>query len=479
MQTMAEGARGAMAEWTPDLADRSGPRYLAIAGALADDIQTGALPAGTRLPTHRELAWQLGVTVGTVSRAYAEATRSGLIAGEVGRGTYVRQPTAAAEAYMKTTGHAAQPGVTNLTIAYPPDVPEDRLIADAMAAVAADPNFTRFLGYQPSGGAPEHRAAGAAWLQQFGVSARPEAVALTCGAHHGILIALAAVARTGDRVLCEAMNYPGFYAICRLLGLRAEPVAMDEHGLDPDALEAAARAGDARALYTVPTLQNPTCLTMPLERRERIAAIAREYDLAIIEDDVFGVFQPDAPPPLFSLAPELGYFITSISKALAPGLRIGYLVAPTMSMDAVGKAIYASTVMPAPLMAAVTTELLISGKSERVISARRREARARMDVVRNKLAPFGVIAPQLGIHAWLPLPEGWTGMRFAEEARALGVAVTPAEAFSLKPESAPHAVRICIGPPADRVQLATGLDALTRLLGETPEPRFLSYDSMI
>ena len=126
-------------------------------------------------------------------------------------------------------------------------------------------------------------------------------------------------------LLTEALTYPGIRTLAHTLHLRTQGIALDEHGIVPDALEEACKRGVGRVLYVLPTLQNPTSVVMPLERRRRIAEIARAYGLVIVEDDTTGFACADAPPPIASLAPELTYFVTSLSKSLYEGLRIGYL----------------------------------------------------------------------------------------------------------------------------------------------------------
>ena len=259
-----------MTNWLPDLSRHNGPRYRAIAEALAEDVRGGRLAAGTRLPTHRDLAWKLRLTIGTVSRAYAEAERRGLIAGEVGRGTYVRHPTGVVPDAMPgdILGETQDPDFIDLTINRPSAAGEEEAIAAALQGLAADPDLVRLLDYQAPAGRREDRVAGAAFLERCGLATTPEQVVMTAGGQHAMACVIAALTQPGDTLAAEALTYPGLRALARLLQLRLVPIAMDEQGLVPDALEAACRAAPVRALYTMPTLHNPTTATMPVARRQ-------------------------------------------------------------------------------------------------------------------------------------------------------------------------------------------------------------------
>ena len=300
-----------MTNWQPILEGHSGPRYAAIADALAADLAAGRFEPGDRLPTHRDLAWRLGVTVGTVSRAYAEAERRGLVSGEVGRGTFVRGPQAP-ESYF--VHDERDPGTIDLGLALPPPGSCDRYFGPALKALAEDPHAAALLTYQPGAGRAEHRAAGAEWLARRGFQVPPERVIVTNGGNHGIAVALAATTRPGDRLLIERLSYAVIQPIARMLGLRLEGLAADEKGILPESVAAACRAGDARALYCIPTLQNPTTSIMPEERRRAIAETADRHDLVVLEDDTFAHLVDQPPPALTSFIPERGYYIPVFPK---------------------------------------------------------------------------------------------------------------------------------------------------------------------
>lgn len=456
-----------MTNWRPDITQHRGPRYRAIAAALAADVQQGRLAPGMRLPTHRDLAWHLKVTVGTVSRAYAEAERRGLIIGEVGRGTYVR-PLREAEPAEKFWDAGAG-GLIELSINRPRAPSERAAMTQALERLASAPDLEALLEYQPHAGRAADRAAGAAWLARGGLATRPEQVVVTASGQHAMFCVLAALARPGDTLAVEALTYSGIRAVASLLNLRIVPLAIDEQGVLPEALTAACRAGPVRALYTLPTLHNPTTATLPLERRHALVAAARQHGVALIEDDVYGFLVAAAPPPLAALAPELGFHISSASKSMMPGLRVGHVHAPADHVERIAAAVRASTYAAPPLMARIVTRWIEDGTADRLVREKREEMAARQALARERLARCDLRTDPAAAHLWLMLSEAWRAEDFAAAARRRGVAITPAAAFAVNRQP-PNAVRVCLGTPATAAELDRGLAIIAELAAEAPEP---------
>lgn len=460
-----------MTSWKPDLDGRLGPRYRAIADAIAEDVAAGRLPPGTRLPTHRDLAWGLGVTVGTVTRAYAEAERRGLIGGEVGRGTFVRGPMPAPRP-PEAEGRAA-PGILDLSIDQPSLVPLAEPVARTLHRLAGEMQVDCTLRYHAHAGMYAQREAGARWLRRAGISVGGERVMVTSGGQSGISLGLLAVATVGDTILVENLTYPGVKALAGTFGLRLHPVATDGDGLIPEAFEAACRTHRPRALYVMPNLHNPTLATMPEDRRRHIAAIAREHDVTIVEDDVFGCMLDEPPPALAALAPERTIHVTSLSKSLAPGLRIGFLAAPESLVARIEQVMRSLSWMASPLAGEVARAWIEDGTADRVAEAQRRETQARQDLARSILGPFAEGTPPTAPHLWIGLPEPWRREEFGRALLRRGVKVAMADAFVVGRSPAPHAVRINVTAPADRADLARALDVAAEMLAR-PDMLMLS-----
>lgn len=446
--------------WKPRIDRKAGPIYTSLATAIAADVQAGRLNPGDQLPPQRELADALGVTVTTVTRGYAEAARLGLVSGEVGRGTFVRPP---AFAPLRTR----EPGVVDLaTNALLPQAHAGELVS-ALAGLVARTDPQSLFNYQPHAGLPEHRAVAAQFLQSTGVPATPADTILTSGAQHAMAVALSTITAPGETVLCESVTYTGMRSLANHLHVRLQGVAMDEEGLLPDALEDAAMESGGRVLYCTPSVQNPTGAVMSRKRRKEIAKVAAKVNLSIVEDDTYG-FLTTGVPPLVSLAPERTFYLTSLSKSLVPGMRIGFLRAPQTWIDRIVGAVFATTVNVTPLNAAAAAEWIQDGRLAKVIQWKRQEVSARQLIARGILG--GRIPGSLeSQHVWVPLPPRWPAEDFAREARQRGVMVTPGREFAVERHDPPNAIRICLGPPAERPSLTRAITTLAEILKDTPQ----------
>ena len=456
-----------MTIWCPDLSDLGGPRYKALAEAIDAAIGQGELEPGRKLPPQRDLAYRLGVTVGTVSRAYALAEQRGLVKGEVGRGTYVTSNEGAEHFYNRLAD--GEEGLIKLTINSQPDERVQKLLAGSLQTLAAKGEpIGGLLAYTPRGGLDRHRQAAAAWASRVGVDFLPERTMITGGAHQAIMTALAGLARPGDVVLSEHLAYSGIRRVAARLGIRLHGLALDAEGVCPDALEAACRTVDARVLVLNPTSHNPTTATMSEGRRRAIAAIAERYDLILVEDDVYGQLPEDRPPSFAALAPERTVYITTASKIVAPNLRFGVLAAPERLFDPLADAQSDLFLICPALMAALFTQWLEDGTADRLIERQRAEATARQKLAAECLEGVDYRAQPLSYHLWLPLPSPWRSSTFTDALRRAGVAVDPAFLFAVGPEPEPHAVRASLSAARNRDRLRQALQIIRETLAAGP-----------
>jgi DNA-binding transcriptional MocR family regulator len=452
-----------MTEWTPSLTSHQGPRYRAIVDTLAADIAAGRIKPGARLLPHRDMAERLGLSVGTISKAYAEAERRGLISGEVGRGTFVlRRP----EARSDTDGRGS--AIANLTLNVPPATGEDETIAATLAEIAASDELSDLLGYLPHQGRRDHRVSIATWLESQGIAIDADRIFITQGAQHGLSIALSLVAGRGDIVLTETLTYSGMLALAAQTGCRLHGVEMDEHGLIPQALDRAFAETGARVIYAMPTLQTPTGTVLPDERRRQIAEIVRRHAAFLIEDDAYAFLFATPPRPISTLIPERSFYAMSFAKCLAPGLRIGALVAPDVFRDRMINALRATGWMAVPIMAEVVARLIHSGGLARQVLLKREKAAARYEIARRILGSrLRDVSAPAGFHVWLPLPAGRTVNALITQAALAGITLAPPAALApLDPASA--GVRLCLGAIRTDAELERVLTILMDIL-ETAE----------
>ena len=452
--------------WQPQEISPLGPVYVAIADALARDVTSGRLAPGERLPTHRALARDLGVNVVTITRAYQEAARRGLVEGEVGRGTFVADREARVLPGLPLGG--APENLIDLHFNAPVGDLELLDIEATLQGLARQQAAEHLAsGYLPRG-LEAHRVAGAAWMARSGLAADPDRVVVTAGVQHAMSIVFSTVLEPGDTLAVEELTYPGVKALAAMLHLKLAPLPLDGEGLDPDALERACKKGVVRALYLQPTIQNPTGRLLSAERRRRIAELAERYGLPVIEDDTAGYLLEDAPAPVCADLDGLGYFLAGTSKSIVPGLRVGYIHGPRASADRLAATVAANTWMTAPLMAELATRWIDSGQADAMVRHKRAEARARRELFARHLGRHPVTSHNASSHVWLPLPSPWRGEEFVAQARRAGVAPTPPEHFVVGRASAPHAVRLALGRPRTRAEVERGLALLAELLDRAP-----------
>ena len=444
-------------DWVPTLGDGVGPVYEGIVSALAADIASGRLHRGDRLPTHRALARALGVDLTTVTRAYNEARRRGLTEARVGQGTFV------AESRVRAPRAAAAGIDFDLSMNLPPEPIEADLegrVSRGLAALQRDYGISDFLSYQRTGGSDSDRGVAADWLRRRVRTAEAQRLVVSPGTQTALVAMLLATTRPGDVVLTDRLTYPGFKAAATALGGKLLGVVADGVGVIPAGLDEAARRRSPKAVYLVPTIHNPTTATMGQARREQIAAVIRRRNLLLFEDDAYGSLDPRAQP-IAVLIPERSYLAASLSKCIAPGLRVSLVLTPDRAAaSTIANALRTVSQMAVPLTVALVVRWLKDGSADAIISAVAAEAAARQKLAAKALSGHTYAAHPKGHHVWLALPPTWTRAEFAAHVQRQGLAVVTSDSFSVD-DNPQHAIRVALGAARNRSDLVGALDVLT------------------
>jgi DNA-binding transcriptional MocR family regulator len=433
-----------------------GADYVKLADTLAADIAAGRLKPGERLLPQRTFAYRHEIAVSTASRVYAELVRRGLAAGEVGRGTYI-------------LGTAPRPVL-------PSEVPDSRIDlefnfpilpaqSDLMAQTLADLARSNALAGALRPVAPNGTAAAREVAAQFlgheGWRPKPEGLFFTGNGRQAIASAVGALVPVGGRLGVEAVTYPVVKANARRLGVALVPLAMDEGGLRPDAIEKAHREGALSAVYLQPLLHNPLSVSLSPSRRQDIIKVAQKLDLMLIEDAVYRFLCDD--PPLTALAPDQCILIDSLSKRIAPGLATGFICAPVGLRERLMTSVRSGGWGASGYNFEAGLRLMSDGTADRIATLKRQDAALRQQVAAECLAGFEVEADRRAFHLWLKLPEPWRSETFVAAAARHDIAITPSSAFTAGQGHAPNAVRLALAsPPVDRLREA--LQTLARLL---------------
>jgi DNA-binding transcriptional MocR family regulator len=452
------------------LANGVGVKYKRLADAVEKAIAEGVIEPGSKLPPHRLLADSLGVTIGTISRAYGELERVGLVVARVGDGTYVRQRgmERARDGGFRNVSEAPQV-FFDMSRNQPIPGQEALLLSQSLQTLALDPQALRHLsGYTADAGLPRHRAAGAHWLRHQAFEPNAEQIVCVNGGQHGLLCALMALLKAGDTVVTEHLTYPGLISVARMLGIKLIGVAMDDEGLMPDALEDVCRNHRVSALYCTPTIQNPTAAVMSVPRREAIAEVCRQHNLLIFEDEAHAVLAQQRPLPLSHFALERSVLIGSLSKAVSAGLRVGYLHAPLPLIGRLSAAVRGTCWMASPLTLEVATQWIENGVAEQLSGQQIVEISRRKSLVAGLLDGFVYKTHSRSPHFWIEVPEPWRASQIAAELKEKNYLVATAEAFAVGHGAVPQFIRasVCNSAGDDRL-LLRGFEALAGALAET------------
>ncbi|MEO3726094.1 PLP-dependent aminotransferase family protein [Pseudomonas syringae] len=436
-------------------------RYKTLVDTYAADIRAGRLLPGTRLPTHRQLAASEGLALVTASRVYAELEAMGLVSGEAGRGTFVRETSLLPGQGIDQKDVAV--GMIDLNFNYPSLPGQAELLRTALRQLALSGDLEALLRYQPHAGRQHERASVARHLQTRGLSVEAEQVLIVNGAQQGLAVTLMALLKPGDVIAADALTYSGFKVLAEALHLEVVAIPVNEHGPDLAALEKLCRQRPVRAVYSMPTLHNPLGWVMPLEQREDLIAIARRHDLTIIEDAAYAFLVDNPPPPLADLAPERTVYVSGLSKNIATGLRVGFIAAPVEQVAALERIIRATTWNTPGVMTAIACGWLDDGTVTLLEAQKRSDAQARQTLAAQILEGLPTVSHPSSYFLWLPLPEDVRADHIVVELMQEQVSVTTAEPFTVSAH-VPHAIRLALGS-VDMLVLRQALLKVRKVVG--------------
>jgi DNA-binding transcriptional MocR family regulator len=418
------------------------PRYKELVDTLAADIRSGRLRAGTRLPTHRQLASERGLALVTATRVYAELAAMGLVSGETGRGTFVREISLRPRQGIDQFALAA--GMVDLNFNYPALPGQADLLRGVLRQLAASGDLESLLRYQPHGGRQHERAAVARHLASRGLEVGWEQVSLVNGAQAGLASTVMALLSPGDVVAVDTLTYPGFRVLAEACRLELAPIPADGQGFDLDALERLCRSRRVRAVYVMPTLHNPLGWVTSAQWRKQLVSIARRHGLLIIEDAAYAFLAEKPPAPLAALAPETTVYVSGFSKSVATGLRVGFVVASAESMQAIERIIRATTWNTPGVMTSIACAWLDDGTVKRLEAEKRRDAKIRQAMAAEILAGLNCVRHPSSYFVWLPLSEEVRADQVAAALMRERISVSTAEPYATS-HHVPHAVRLALG----------------------------------
>lgn len=449
--------------WTIKAIDVQKPLYLAVLEVLERDIRFGVLSPGERLPTHRALAKQVGVTLSTASRVYAEAEKRGLVTAVVGRGTFVT-----ADSGKKSTVIDVEQGMVDWDMGIAKPLPHcDPDLRPLARKIMHKRRLPLLMSYSDPQGLPEHRAVGSDWVARFGLKAPPKDIVITAGAQHALFIICNSIFAPGDRIATDSLTYPGIKTAAQRNGLRLEGVPMDSAGMLPDGLETLCNRHNVKALYISGRIQEPTNRVMTLSRRLELKEVIRRHELLVIENDVCGFLDDAGDRTIAALVPENSIYISGLSKVFSAGLRIAYVATPGYLTASLTQGIADSMLGVSPFCAEFAAECIRSGLADDSIEQKRAALGKRVSMFRKIFTDHVYECPEKCMHIWLMLPPFWHGNSLEAAAAKHKIRIYGSEKFAVGSATPPEAVRISLTGVEDTATLRKALSTLERLVSKT------------
>lgn len=450
-----------MSFWLPDIPQGPEPIYQRLAASIETAIENGTLAPDTRLPSHRDLAYRLGVAVGTVARAYETLVEAGVLESAVGRGTVVCG-TRATNHIELTTDFSR----IDMRLIVPPRITDTSLMAELGRATFAVPGErfdTLNLNIYPlETGDDRHRRIVSEWCSAHGVNSTPGSTLITCGGQEAILALVLALNRRGSPLLCENLSIASIKNLSATVGVPCHGVDIDEHGVIPEALESAARKTGGRLLIVTPELHVPTGARMPAARRREIAAVARAHDILIVEYIAYALWLGGSLDDFSHYCPERTLSVQSFSSMTMPGLRCSFLNAPPHLIPRVTATRYATVIATSTVISEIAASWIETGVAGRVLNAHRAELTARHAILSEIFPEEAHRTPVGSPFVWLELVNK-RAVDFVAEASANGVEILSSDRFHFGDGRAPEAIRASISTPITREALHHGLKTLRDL----------------
>jgi len=446
--------------WKPSIDKTEKPIYKALAGQLEQDIINGVLLPGTKLPPQRELADYLDLNVSTISKAFKVCELKGLLSASVGSGTFVSYDALSNAYLLEDTKpkHLIEMGATL------PDHASYEPLLLQLKNMLQDEDYEKWFGYGRAGESLWQKDAAVKLIRRGGFETAVDHILFANGGQNAIAAALASLCKPGDRIGVDHHTYPGLKTVASMLSVQIVPIKSVNNEMSPQSLEYACKNENIKGVYLIPDYHNPTASFMSVENRRMIAEIAKKYNLFVIEDASYHLLNKNPLPALASFAPEQVIHIASLSKSLAPGLRLAYVAAPSQFKEPISKALYNLNITVSPLLAELTARTIVSNQFEVLIESHREQTILRNQIVNRYFADYTCLGVETGIFRWLLLPGKMTGAEFEELAAQHGVQVYAAERFVVGNSCPERAVRVSVCAPNTLEELEQGLMVLKRLL---------------
>ena len=446
--------------WKPSIDKSKRPIYKTLAKQLEQDVVNGILLPGTKLPPQRELADYLDLNLSTITKAFKLCRVKGLLSAAVGSGTYVSYDARSNAYLLEDTKprHLIEMGATL------PDNASYEPLVQQLKGMLQEEDYEKWFGYGRAGESLWQKDAAASFIRRGGFETTADNILLSNGGQNAIAATLASLCKPGDRIGVDDHTYPGLKTIASTLHVQIVPIKSENDEMSPEAFEYAIKNDNIKGIYLIPDYHNPTATFMSVENRKRIAEIAEKYNQFIMEDASYHLLSENPLPALASFAPESVIYIASLSKSIAPGLRLAYVAVPSQCKEQIARTLYNLNVSVSPLLAELAARTIVSNQFETIIKGHQEQTVRRNQLLNRYLANYTCFGADTGIFRWLLLPGEITGAEFERMAAQRGVQIYAAERFVVGNSCPERAVRIAVCAPETMEEFEKGLIILENLL---------------
>lgn len=444
--------------WTPETKQLDRPYYKSLFRFLARDIMTGVLEPNVRLPSQRELSYYLDINFTTVTRAYKMAFEQGLLYSIKGKGTFV-SPQANVD---QTVFHDWVPNrAINLgfvDVFHDQDPQVTRLIHDELNGL----QVAKVFSYDRENDALNRAKAGKTWLSLLGITPSPAVkILMMTGAQSALTTIMMGLFARGDAIAVDEYTYSNFIELAKLVGIELVPIPQDRFGMRIDILAEQLVSRRIKGVYVMPFRSNPTNLMMSAGRRHALADLAMAQDLLIIEDDYLRFLKPDAGPALLELAPSKTIGIFSTSKAIAPGIRLGFIACDAQFEQRLHHTFVDLESQVSTIDAIMMTDLILSGKVRKIVKSRVAQIQQA-----NQICDALAIGNTQGLslHRWLALPDDCQVTVLQQRLRDANILVLFDDHFRVGHDTRHRFIRVSLSATSSLTELRNGLIQLQALI---------------
>ncbi|MGM0111214.1 PLP-dependent aminotransferase family protein [Enterococcus sp. DIV0187] len=457
--------------WKPDISSLKSPMYASLSSSLEKSILSGALKPNTKLPPQRELADFLNINLSTVTRAFKICETKGLIYGMTGKGTFVSPNVDLSNRYLDRNNFTINLGLIK------PCYKLDAIITKTTKKILRSCDSDILFKFDNTLNS-DNKAKACFWLSNFGISPTPESIVLTSSTQNALVVTLLSLFKPGDKIAVDNYTYPNFISLAKQLNIQLISIESDVHGMLPDELEKKSNLLNIRGVFLMPSCSNPTGTTLHLDRRKKLSSVIQRHDLFLIEDDTYAFISEHSIPPMATLIPDNTIYIHGVSKSLASGIRLAFLIPPD---DLRSLFIQTSTTVDigvSLLHSKIINDLIGSGDAKKIIEGNKKSSRKRNKLYKQIFVENDIVNIQ-SFFQWLPLPVGYSGREIELEAKKLGVEVFCSDRFSVGDSNKNSFLRISTCTPCCMSELECGLKTIHDLLKKEPpqknKPFYQSY----